>query len=231
MKGFLSFIITSLISVSIFAAESSIYDFSWLDQDKEVYVLQNRKFRKKSNFYVGGTLGRSVSGAFIDSNEVNAVAGFFFSEDWGLELSYTKAEGSENKTSDAVFAQGSVPYYRKIDTATSAMLLWSPFYSKINTFNKIFYYDWMFGVGMTSASTLDNRNEFDSGPDSKELTKESVSGVTWMTAVRFYITPRWSTRMDFRATHLNVESQITEDESEKKWNNYYNFNIGFNFTF
>lgn len=217
---------------AIFAAEDSIYDFSWLDKDKEVYVLQNRKFRKKGALYVGGTLGRSVSGAFIDSAEANGVLGFFFKENFGIEISYTKADGSENKTSDAVFSQGSVPFYRKIDTATTAMLMWAPFYSKINTFNKIFYYDWMFGLGGASVSTLDNRNAFPGGSDADTLTKETLNGIAWMTAFRFYITPNWSTRIDFRATHVNADSAINgENDTEKRWNNYYNFNIGLNYAF
>lgn len=230
MKRILSLIFLSITSF-VFAAEDSVYDFSWLDQDKEVYVLQNRKFRKKGSIYLGGTLGRSVAGAFIDSNEANGVIGFFFSEDWGLELSYTKASGVENKTSDSVHAQGTVPYYRKIDTATTAMLMWSPFYSKINTFNKIFYYDWMFGVGYASTSTLDNRNEFFGGSNADELTSESVGGVAWMTALRFYMSPSWSTRLDFRGMHLNADSQITLTESEKRWSHYYNINVGLNYTF
>jgi outer membrane beta-barrel protein len=230
MKRILSFILL-LISTFTFAAEDSMYDFSWLDKDKEVYVLQNRKFRKKGNVYIGGTVGRSVSGAFIDSSELNLLGGFFFSEDWGVEFSYTNADGSLNKTGDSVLAQGSVPFYRKIDTATSAMLLWSPFYSKINTFNKIFYYDWMFGAGFVSAVTQDNRKEFFGGSSADEITEESTSGVAWMTAVRFYISPSWSTRIDFRGTHINADFQVTASDSEKRWSNYYNFNIGLNYTF
>lgn len=231
MKRILSLILL-FTTTFVFAAEDSMYDFSWLDKDKEVYVLQNRKFRKKSNVYIGGTVGRSVSGAFIDSSEINLLAGYFFSEDWGIELSYTKADGSENKTSDSVNAQGSVPFYRKIDTATSAMLMWSPFYSKINTFNKIFYYDWMFGAGVANVSTLDNRNEFPGGSSADELTTESLSGFAWMTAIRFYISPSWSTRVDFRATHVNADSAVNgETDTEKRWSNYYNFNLGLNYTF
>lgn len=225
-------ILFAFVCSFVFAAENSVYDFSWLDKDKEVYVLQNRKFRKKGEFYIGGTLGRSISGAFIDSSEINGIAGFFFKENWGVEFSYTKANGSENKTSDAVFAQGSVPFYRKIDTATTAMLLWSPFYSKINTFNKIFYYDWMFGLGGASVSTLDNRNEFPGGSSADEQTKEKLNGIAWMTALRFYITQHWSTRIDLRAIHVNADSAINgETDTEKRWNHYYNFNIGLNYTF
>lgn len=231
MKSIFSFFVL-IISGVAFAGEGSVYDFSWLDKDKEVYVLQNRKFRKNNSFYLGGTLGRSVSGAFIDSQEANLIGGFFFSENWGLEFSYTKAQGVENKTSESVNAQGSVPFYRKIDTATNIMLMWSPFYSKINTFNKIFYYDWMFGLGGATVSTLDNRNEFPGGSTADTATSESITGIAWMTAIRFYLSPNWSTRVDFRATHINADSAINgETDTEKRWNNFYNLNIGLNYTF
>ncbi len=232
MKRLIS-LMTLFISTFVFAAEDSMYDFSWLDQDKEVYVLQNRKFRKKGNLYIGGTVGRLTNGAFIDSNEVNLIGGFFFSEDWGIELSYTQADGTENTTSENVGAQGgAVAFYRKIDTAMSGMLLWSPFYSKINTFNKIFYYDWMFGLGMASVNTIDNRNEFPGGSSADVLTEDSVSGPTWMTALRFYINPSWSTRIDFRAIHLNTDVAVDgEDDTEKQWSHYYTINAGLNYTF
>ena len=228
-------LIVLLCSTIVFAAEDSMYNFSWLDKDKEVYVLQNRKFRKKGSVYVGGTYGRSLSGAFIDSSEVNMIAGFFFNENWGIELSYTNADGSENKTSDSVKSQGAKPFYRKIDTASSAMLMWSPFYSKINTFNKIFYYDWMFGLGMANVNTIDNRNIFVGGSQANVETEESLSGLTWMTALRFYISPSWSARLDFRAIHLNADfvvgDESDETENEKRWSHYYNFNVGLNYTF
>jgi outer membrane beta-barrel protein len=230
MKRLLSLIII-LTTSFVFAAEDSMYDFSWLDQDKEVYVLQNRKFRKKGNLYIGGTGGKSLAGAFIDSTEVNLLGGYFFSEDWGIELSYTKANGETNTTHDAVKLGAAVAYFRKIDTATSAMLLWSPFYSKINTFNKIFYYDWMFGAGVSSMATEDNRNEFITGPNKDVLTKETISGFTWMTAIRVYISPSWSTRLDFRASHLNADYALQGKSSEKRWAHYYNFNAGLNYTF
>lgn len=237
MKHVLSLIVLAAISIitaipnKVNAAEDSVYDFSWLDKDKEVYVLQNRKFRKKSEVYLGTTIGRSVSGAFIDSYEINLIAGFFFSENLGIELSYTKADGSQNKTVDAVNAQGATAFYKKIDSATSAMLMWSPFYSKINTFNKIFYYDWLFGAGVASITTLDNRLNFSGGSTSDDLTEETDTAFTWMTGMRFYFSQSWSTRIDFKAIHANTEMQIDANDSEERLNSYYNFNIGINFAF
>ena len=60
------------------AGESSTYDFSWLDPDKEVYVLQNRKFRKKRSLFVSGGGGKTLSGAFVDSNSITGAHGIFF---------------------------------------------------------------------------------------------------------------------------------------------------------
>lgn len=213
------------------AAEDSVYDFSWLDKDKEVYVLQNRKFRKKGKLTLGGSLGRSTNGAFIDSNELNILASYFVTEDWGLEFAYTNAEGKTNKTHDSVEENGSVAYFKKIDTSMSFMLMWSPFYSKINTFNKIFYYDWLFGVGLANISTLNNSNKFVPGPDNDKLESESESAFTWTTGLRFYLSESWSTRLDFKAIHANTKVQVTQTDEEERLLSYYNFNIGLNYTF
>lgn len=39
-----------LTSSYTFSSEKSVYDFEWLDDDKEIYVLQNRKYRKDGKF-------------------------------------------------------------------------------------------------------------------------------------------------------------------------------------
>ncbi len=56
---FLVSVICLFGSLQLVASEKNVYDFSWLDQDKEVYVLQNRKFRKKNKLYVGAMAGRA----------------------------------------------------------------------------------------------------------------------------------------------------------------------------
>ena len=231
MKFLFSFICL-LSSFQLLASENSIYDFSWLDKDKEVYVLQNRKFRKNKRLYIGGLLGRQINGAFIDSNEASLHGGFFFKEDWGIEVSYTKASGSTNATHDAVNEQGAVAFYREVDTSMSAMLLWAPFYAKINTFNKIFYYDWMFGVGLANVTTKDNRNEFNAASsDSDELTEETNTAPTWMTNFRFYITESWSAELRVEGLHMNVEMVNDNADKETRWNHYYDFKLGLNYTF
>jgi outer membrane beta-barrel protein len=234
MKKLLGLLLVFATTIT-WASESSVYDFSWLDKDKEIYVLQNRKFRKAKSAYVGGTLGKSLSGAFNDRLSGNLLGGFFFTENFGLELSYTKASNSTNATHDAVKDAGTVAFYRKIDSALTAHFVWAPFYSKINTFNKIVYYDWLFGFGGSTITTEDNRNEFDKGSaDEDTLTQESSFAISWFTGFRFYLSDSWSTRIDFKGTHSNAERAIQDGGSfklEKSWFHYYDFQVGLNYTF
>lgn len=207
-------VVMCLISTLSMAAEKSLYDFSWLDRDKEVYVLQNRKYRKDGKVYVGATAQYLLNGAFINSYGGAFRAGYFFNEDWGIELIYGKNSGSENDTAKGVREQSTVPFYRKVDTYAGGMLMWSPFYSKINTFNKIFYFDWMFGVGVAQIQTLDNRNLFDTASQSRNtLVTESQIGGIWNTGFRFYLTDHWSLRLDLTGLAYSADKTKRQGQS------------------
>jgi outer membrane beta-barrel protein len=234
MQKLLGLFLLIITSVPVMASEKSVYEFSWLDQDKEVYVLQNRKFRKVNSVYLGATFGKSLSGAFVDRYTGSLYGGYFFSENWGIELSYNKASNATNATHDAVKEAATVAFYRKIDTDMTAHIVWSPFYSKINTFNKIVYYDWLFGAGVSSITTQDNRNEF-KDKASTDLTSESNIAYSWFTGFRFFITENWSTRVDFKGTHSNADRAVLEGTNnfavKKSWFHYYDFRLGINYSF
>ena len=235
MKKLLGLLLLSLTSL-VWASEDSVYEFSWLDKDKEIYVLQNRKYRKAKSVYLGGTLGRSLSGAFNDRLSGSLLGGFFFTENFGLELSFTKASNSTNATHDAVAKAGTVAFYRQIDSALTAHFVWAPFYSKINTFNKIIYYDWLFGFGGSTISTEDNRKEFNrDSADQDTLTQESSFALSWFTGFRFYLSDSWSARVDFKGTHSNADRAVQDGTNDfklqKSWFHYYDFQVGLNYTF
>jgi outer membrane beta-barrel protein len=227
MQNILWLLATLLLSGTVLADEKSLYEFSWLDKDKEIYVLQNRKFRKDGKVYIGGTLGKTLNGAFIDAYGASVRGGYFFSEDWGIELVYGKNSGQESDTAKGVKEQGAVPFYRKVDTYMGGMLVWSPFYSKINTFNKIFYYDWQFGLGVATITTKDNRTKFDV-PPSDTLTSESSMGAVWNTGFRFYLSESWSVRIDFTGMHYKADRQRkpTGGSQIKSSSMYSNFDLG-----
>ncbi len=230
MKKLLLITTTLLLSFVALASEKSVYDFSWLDKDKEIYVLQNRKYRKDGRLYVGVGGIKTLSGAFVDAYGGNARLGYFFKEDWGVEFLYAKYQGEENDTAKGVKDQGTVPFYRKFDSVMGGLLWWSPFYAKINTFNEIFYFDWMFGAGVAQVTTLDNRNKFlPAKPNT--LTSENTTGAMWSTALRFHINQAWSLRLDFTGVHYSADRKTSNTEGKSQLFSNYDFGLGLMFAF
>jgi outer membrane beta-barrel protein len=236
MKKALGFIFTLSLSGLVLASEKSLYEFSWLDKDKEIYVLQNRRYRKVNSFYLSLNGVKTISGAFVDSYGGAARAGYFFSEDWGIEGVFGKNSGGKNETAKGVEDQGSYAFYRKIESYMGAMVMWSPFYSKINTFNQVFYYDWMFGAGVASVNTKDNRKEFET-PSTSDLTDENNLGAIWNTGLRVYISDSWSMRIDITGVHTrpkkeNIESSNNSNKvTTSNIFSSYDLGLGLNYAF
>lgn len=203
---------TLVFTTNLFASEKDIYEFSWLDPDKEVFVLQNRKFRKAGHLHLNLGAGITTSGAFVDSTAIQGRAGYFVTEDYGLEVIYSKNNGKENDTAKGVRntggGTGTTPFRRMIQSYTGAMFLWSPFYSKINTFNSIVYMDWIFGVGYASLTEKNNKLAFNVGnsTDDDVETEESHSGVMWEAGMKFYLTESLSVRTDLTAIHYKADN-------------------------
>jgi outer membrane beta-barrel protein len=205
-------------------AEDNTYEFSWLDQDKEIFVLQNRKFRKKDRVYLMGGLGMTTSGSFVDSTNFQGRAGYFFKEEWGFELVYNKSSGKENSTAKSVRSSGtgSTPFRRIIQNYMGGMILWSPFYGKLNTFNMVLYYDWFIGLGLATVDEENNRKELDTNGLDKSQTAESHSGLMWCTAWKFWITQNWSARLDLTAIHYKAQTALknTTKDNETTYSNF-----------
>lgn len=192
----------TFLTMKTFAAETDLYNFSWLDKDKEIYVLQNRKFKKVNRFYVSGGFGKTLTGAFVDSTSLQLRAGYFFHEEWGAEFIFASNSGEENDTAASVRnsnggGSGSIPFRRIVNDYIGAMALWSPFYSKINTFNSIVYVDWIFGLGFAKLNETNNGPEVQAGSPNPGLTvDESHTGLMWNVSSKFYINTSWSVRAD-----------------------------------
>src|SRR5690606_30883158 len=78
------------------ASEQDLYDFLWLDPDKEVYVLQNKLYPKYQTFYfdIGYLIG--LSNEFQDTNGIQLKGGYYFHEEWAVELQYMQYSNSDN---------------------------------------------------------------------------------------------------------------------------------------
>ncbi len=227
-------LLLNILPFVAFAGEKDVYEFSWLDPDKEVYVLQNRKYRKAGMFHANLGYGMTTSGAFVDSNAAQGRFGYFMSEDWGFEGLYSSNSGKENETARSVKATagsttGQTPFRRIVQNYYGAMILWSPFYTKINTFNKIAYMDWIFGLGYGQLTEKNNQKRFNVGSLDDDIeTSEKHSGVIWTAAMKFYVTEAFSIRGDF----TGVSYSATEPKLNKKsWVNHYDATLSLGLAF
>lgn len=219
-KGILSISIITLFLASFvtideaIGAEDSTYNFSWLDPDKEVYVLQNRKYRKANRLYLSLGWGKQVSGAFVDSTHIHGRMGYFFHENWGITLFYSSHSGSENETASGVRANSAVPFRRIMESYQGGLVQWSPFYSKLNTFNTIFYYDLIFGIGGATLDLLANRSEVNTAGTTKSETNESYTAFVGDVTMRFFISKGWTADLHLTGMLYNALNGAAEASSE-----------------
>ena len=219
-----------------FSLEGDTYSFDWLDPDKEVYVLQNRKYRKRGRLYFNAGGGVTTSGAFVDATVLQGRVGYFVRESLGFEFIYSKNNGEENDTAKGVRNEegigGSVPFRRIVDNYSGGMLMWSPFYTKINTFNKIIYGDWLIGLGYAKLEEKNNENEvldqgLRSGPDSNV----SHDGILWNLGMKIYLSRSLEFRVDLTTIFFQAD-KVGEDNSDKKsWNSNWDAIVSLGYSF
>lgn len=220
-----------LIFTFSYASENSVYDFTWLDKDKEIYVLQNRKFRKKGKVQVSASFGMTNARAYVDGTAIQLRANYFFKEDYGIELLYSKNDGDFNDLAEKVRAQDAIPFTRIVDGYKGASFVWSPFYSKINLFDQILYYDWMFSAGYYTIDSSDNRKEFTVNGASRALTSETSSGFQIGTTFLFHITQSIGIRLDITQLRFEADFYDKNNNSEKFWFKNTDITVGFNYKF
>jgi outer membrane beta-barrel protein len=232
---FLSVVMVPILLVPQMAiASSNTYNFSWLDPDKEVFVLQNRRYRKAGRLHLNVGAGITTSGAFVDSTTLQGRGGFFFKEEWGAEIVYANNSGKENSAAEMLRNQGggagSVPFRRIVNNYLGGMILWAPFYSKINTFNSIIYLDWIFGLGFAKLEEENNRQEFNTGAIQLEPTVESHTGPMWNLGTKFFINERFNLRLDLTTIHYKARTG-SDATNEESWNTNYDLAISFGVNF
>ncbi len=203
------------------------YSFKWLDPEKKIYVLQNRKFRKEDRALLSVMIGPGISNSYRSTAALGLRGGYFFTEDWGLEFFYTIGFAKENGTFEALKNRSSnaKPVVREIRGAYGAMLNWSPWYAKINVFNTILHFDWYFNAGLGQLRTaLDTRATISSPA---QYTDESRFGVFYGTGQFFHITQDFGFRLDF--TGMAYSAPLEGTTGANTWFSEYFFGFGLGF--
>ncbi|HLE10342.1 MAG: hypothetical protein A2504_04405 [Bdellovibrionales bacterium RIFOXYD12_FULL_39_22] len=172
----------------LFAEETDLYNFLWLDPDKKVFVLQNKQFKKKYTLYADVGYLSGVSSPFQTVTGLSIKSGFYVIETFAIELFYNSYANADNSALKAVqFVNGAVPFVRRLNSSYGGAIVWSPFYGKINTFNEIFYFDWSFALGYGQIAAESNVLTVVLEDAANAYAAESYSGVLANTALRFHI--------------------------------------------
>ena len=209
------------ISGEVFSLEGDTYSFDWLDPDKEVYVLQNRKYRKKGRLYFNAGGGVTTSGAFVKSTVLQGRVGYFARESIGFEFIYSYNDGEENDTAESVresvIDSGSAPFRRIVENYLGGMLMWAPFYSKINTFNQVIYADWLLGLGYAKLEEHNNEIELLTMGERKNETKVSHHGLLWNLGMKIYLTRMLEFRVDLTTIFYRTDRIRSSSTGKKIW--------------
>ncbi len=187
------------------AGEKSLYDFLWLDPDKKVYVLQNKLFKKEHKFYADLGYLSNFTSTFQQTNGIAGRAGFYFHEEWGIEGYYNLYQNSNNENWNNVRnVNGADPFVRRFSNSYGAMLIWSPFYGKINTFNRIIYFDWSIGLGAGIINAESNRKTVDNSNLKSTYEKEKYNSLAWKTKVKFHLNENVHVGVEWMQQHYRA---------------------------
>jgi len=220
-------------SKALFAAEDDLYDYLWLDPDKKVYVLQNKVYKKKSKFYANIGFSRGLNSDFQSTTGVQFKGGYYFHEEWAVEAIYHQYSSTDNDAfTNLQRINQSVPFVRRINKKFGVMPVWSPFYGKINTFNKIIYFDWSFGLGLGQIQTESNANSVGSAATADIFSDETNMAILGKTAFRIHATQNVHIGIEYHRDHYRAPGPVINNvPGTEKWrsNSELVFSIGFSF--
>jgi len=220
----------SLWSTSVLAGEESTYDFLWLDPDKAVYVLQNKIHKKENSIYMDVGYLTNLTSAFQDTRGVAVKAGYYFHEEWSVEMMYLGYSNSNNDNFRNVqLLKGGVPFVRRPDRTLGAGIVWSPFYGKINTFNQIVYFDWSFGAGYAQVTTKSNLKSVTSTSASDTYQSENNSGAYLKSAVKFHLNQNWHVGVEWVGTYYQAPGPKNPKQDKIRSNNDLIFQLGWSY--
>ena len=230
---FLGTVALFLVPLSSYAAEDDLYDFLWLDPDKKVYVLQNKVYEKKKTIYANLGYISTLTGEYQSTKGFHFSSGYYFTEEWALEVKYNGYSSSNNDAYENLQRiNQSVPFIRRAKSSYGALAVYSPFYGKINTFNKIIYFDWSFGVGLGQITTESNAKTVSNPSQADQYEQETNMAILTKTALRVHITKNIHLGIDYQRDNYQAPGPtINSRAGTNKWRNNSDVIISIGFSF
>lgn len=194
------FAILTLTAPALHAAEEEEkdeYDFTWLDPEKKISVVQNRKYTKARRFELALGGGIGIGDSYRTVRQFMPRASYYFNESWGVSALGAFVSNSENNTwiNLKLANSSALPNVREVRNFIGGSAVWVPFYAKLNIFNRIVYMDWHFEAGVAQVnSQIDLNFSANAAPN---LFESSHTGFFWGTAQKFWITREFAARVDF----------------------------------
>lgn len=219
-----------LFTQNIHAGEKSLYDFLWLDPDKKVYVLQNKLHKKEHTVYADIGYVANFTSKFQDTFGYQGRLGFFIHEEWGLEVFHNQYSNSNNDEYRNVQAVNDAePFVRRLKSNSGAVIIWSPFYGKINTFNQIFYFDWSFGVGASNIQAESNLKTVTKKNVRSKYFSENYTGGILKTNLKFHLTENVHISIEYMNTYYRAPSAKNPNTDRLRTNTDVITSIGFSY--
>ena len=199
--------ILCMYSYQIYADEKSLYEFKWLDEGEKVYVIQNKEHIKAGGIGIDFSLIDNNSSPYQDTTGMSVALTYYLSENWSFDFTYKKYNNSDSADLTNLLNAYDTevkPLIRRIDAAKLVHINWIPFYGKINTFNKIFFFDWGLGLGYGQFDTAGNYETFLEESVSLTLKEEVDTGFNFRSFLKFYTRSSLTLGFEYNLTGVNT---------------------------
>lgn len=181
-------------------------DKYWSAKDEDYGVIQNRTYSKAEKFYGSLVAGTLINDPFAQAKPIGAMLGYYFTEDFGVELSYLNHDAARNETVEKLNSIANIkinPNYNLVKNSVTASVTFTPFYAKMAFMNKsIMYFDMGFtaGLGMTNYDQVSNQTAGTATVSPDEFKSKSAPHAEFGFMQQLFVTKNVAFRLDLKNT-------------------------------
>lgn len=171
----------------------------WSAKDDDFSVIQNRAYTKAKRWYINAGGGLPINDPYGKGSLTQLGTGYYFSERFGLEYSYTSANISDNEATTAFINEhGTTPNHNILKSMHSISAAYVPFYAKMSFLDRsIIYFDMGFslGLGMTNYDQVANTGN----------RSQSAANYSLNINQTFFFSEKFALRVDYKNTWTTEE--------------------------
>lgn len=217
MKYFIALLILQIANNSYAGEKIDLQKLEqqyWSSKDDEFTVVQNRSYTKKGRYFFNVAAGIPINDPYSKGTIQSMNIGYFPSEQWGVEISYDKAQLTNNEATDQFIKDhGTVPNHNIFNESKSINFIFVPIYAKMSFIDKkIIYFDMSISLGL---GTLDYEVAKSTGNTVMTSNEYNID-----IAQHFFFTENFAIRVDFKNKFSNQDRfryriNTTESESSR----------------